>query len=161
MSWTACKEHRATQPSTSRLPHYQHFTLIWQDQRHTGKSTWALSIMLETSELLSPLGNIFYTRHELLTYTQTAHLCTLVHLFISRGTEQFELASSKPICSENQNRRTGRSSALWGAACFHKSTARLHFISSLLDSPPAKGIQSLYVQHTSAFNVSDSSSLKR
>lgn len=160
MSWTACKEHRTKQPSTSRLPHYQHFTLIWQDQRHTGKSTWALSIMLETSDLLRPLGDISYTRHEFLTCTQSAHICTLAHLFILWATEQFELVSSKSICSENQH-RTERSSALWDAASFHKSTACLHFISSLPDSPPAKGIQSLYVLHTSAFNVSDFSTPKR
>lgn len=111
MSWTACKEHPTKQPSTSRLPHYQHFTLIWRDQRHTGKSTWALSIMVETLELLWPLRDkkkgkdISYTHHELLMWMKTAHTCFLARSFILSATEQFEQASSKSICYEKSKHR--------------------------------------------------------
>lgn len=96
------------QPSTSRLSHYQHFMLMWRDQQHARKTTWVLSIMVETYELLRPLGD----ENSLLTHTHThtlrhtlthSHACS--HILWATGLS--ELVSCKSIWYEKseQNNR--------------------------------------------------------
>lgn len=97
------KNAQTKQPSTSRLSHYQHFMLMWRDQQHSRKTTWVLSIMVETYELLRLLGdeiNLHTLWHTLTIYSHARS-------HILWATEISGLVSFESIWHENsvQNNR--------------------------------------------------------
>lgn len=111
------------QPSTSRLSHYQHFMLMWRDQQHARKTTWVLSIMVETYELLRPLGD----ENSLLTHTYThtpAHThtqsCLLAHIMSNRaiGARELQIHLIWEIRTEQQDNQQHPDTQL----LFHCST---------------------------------------
>lgn len=150
MSGAACKEHPTKQPSTSRLLHYQHFKLIWRDQQHAGKTTWALSIIVETYEPLSPpqrWKQRYYLHVCKLRPGARAHISHMQSRLFTRIMSNRAIRACKPqirliweIRTEQQDNQQHPDTQL----LFHSSTVPPHFLPLLLwpfgNKPRSKGI---------------------